>query len=389
MTGSRRLIERLALPLAGLLVAAACGGAPTAGGPAQRTVKVAIIMPLTGPNAAIGLGLRNAARLALDQANATNAIPGVRIEILELDDESKPESGVAAATKAGSDPDVIGAIAQYNSPVMLASIPKYHEMGLLAINPGSVNFRITKSGFREILRLPATDIGQTDSAAEFATKILAKKAFSVIDDKTNYGQSLREQFVKGVEKRGGRILSSDGIAVGEKDFTALLTKLKGLAPEHVYFGGLSTEAGLIKSQMLKLGISATFQSGTGIWSDTFITVAGREAAEGSFCSANLLPLDSYPGGKKFLEDYQKAGFREPMEAYGPYGYAAGQLMVEALRRAGPGADRPKLVETARGIKGFDTLFGKVSIDDEGQLQPELNYIYWVKGGKWVPYDRQP
>ena len=377
---------RAAMALLSLLtiLAVGCQAAPSAG-PGEKTAKIAIIMPLTGPNAGLGLGLRNSAKLALQQAN----IPGLKIELTELDDESKPESGVAAATKAGSDPAVVGSIVHYNSPVMLAGIPKYHELGLLAINPGSVNWRITKSGFKEIIRLPAPDTGQSEAAAEFATNIIGMKTFALIDDKTNYGQSLREQFGAGVEKRGGTIVSTDGIAVGDKDFTALLTKIKGLNPEMVYFGGLSTEAGLIKNQMQRLEMPAKFMSGTGIWSDTYIKTAGNEAAEGTFCMANLLPLESYPGGRAFLEAYTQADFKEPYEAYGPYGYAAGQVMAEALRRSLPNPTRERLVEAAREIQELDTLFGKISIDSEGQMQPELNYVYTVRDGQWVPADRQP
>ncbi|QBD81717.1 branched-chain amino acid ABC transporter substrate-binding protein [Ktedonosporobacter rubrisoli] len=377
-----RAFFTLFLALSCLLVA--CSG-PGAKG--VTTINVALIFPLTGPNAALGLGLRNAAQLAINQANAAHSIPGVFIQTVQMDDESKPESGIEAATKAGSDQSILAAIAHYNSPVMLATIPKYHQLNLPVINPGSVNNHITKSGFREIVRLPTDDTFQSESAAAFAVNVLKVKNVALIDDKTNFGQSLREQFGTDVAKQGVKILSIDSIAVGDRDFRALLTKIKASKPDLIYFGGLTTEGGLLRLQMKELGMDAYFLGSTGMWSDTFIKVATSQAAEGTFASGLTQPLELYPGGKAFMDAYANAGFKEPYETFGIYGYVAGQLVVEAIKRGG--TTRAKFINALRSIKDFSSVLGKVRIGANGQLQPEQNWIYEVKDGKWVLYEKQP
>lgn len=231
--------------------------------------------------------------------------------------------------------------------------------------------------FSELSRLIITSVIM---GIRFAIQIKGYKTFFLIDDNTAYGKSVVKFFKEYAIKYGGEILGEESIRVGEKDFTAVLTKAKQLKPDVIYFGGLATEGALIKLQMFKLGLKAEFFSPGGIFSQSFIDAAG-EAAEGTMCFAEGLPLEKIPGGLKFIEDYKKAGFKDPYEAFGIFGYVSAQVLIEAIEKAGPNR-RAVIEEMKKGT--YDTAIGKVSFDEYGENKLRMMSFHIVKNGQWVP-----
>lgn len=349
-----------------------------------QTVKIAAILPVTGANAAIGIGMMNSIELAVDQANKSGNLGGLRVELVKLDDAATPSVGVSAALKAASDPSVIAAIAHWSSGVALATNDIFHRHGLVNLVPAAVHHKITlEKGYAEIFRITPHDLKQMRFAAEVTVKVRGHKRIFVLDDNTTYGKSLATNFVRYASEMVGKevIVGTDSISVGEKDFTAVLTRVKALAPDLLFFGGVVTEAGLIRSQMVKLGVQAGFQSGSGVYSETFLKVAGP-AAEGVVLTALEPPIDQLPGGSDFIQAYREAGYGKPFESYGIFAYASAQVVLEAIRRAGP--DRRAIIEAMkRGT--FDTAIGRVSFDQNGDNNLNILYAYEVKGGKFVPF----
>lgn len=347
-------------------------------------VKIAFIGPLSGGTASNGLGGRNSFLLALRQRNASGTLK-YRYEPVVLDDECKPTVGVQAALKAGSDPDVIAAVAHYCSVVAIATVDTYHKLGLPAMVWGAVLPDITYGNdYIEITRVNGTLDIQNKFAAEFAIKRLGFKTFCVLHDTSDYGRGHARYFIPAVEALGGRILSQDGINLGQTDFTAELTKIKALKPEVLYFGGLTPEGIRIKVQMDKLGIRAQFQGTSGIKSDTF-NEAAKESAEGVYCFAEAPPVEDLPKGREFMEAYKKAGFEEPWEAYGPFAYAAANLVIDAVEKVGP--DRAKVAQALKRTRKEDTILGPVEFDEHGQNIIPLITPYVSQDGTWVPWDR--
>jgi branched-chain amino acid transport system substrate-binding protein len=175
----------------------------------------------------------------------------------------------------------------------------------------------------------------------------------------------------------------DGTAKDQKDYTAELTKIKALNPEVIYFGGLTPDGVRVKVQMDKLGIKAQLQGTSGIKSDTFNEAAGP-SAEGVYCFVEGAPTERLPGGKKFMEAYQKAGFPEPWEAYGPFAYVATHLIIDAIEEVGP--DRAKVAQKLKRTKKQDTIIGPVEFDEYGQNTVSLITTYVSQDGKWVVWE---
>jgi branched-chain amino acid transport system substrate-binding protein len=369
-------------------LAGAAGGAalllwPRAAAAQKKPVKLAFIGPLTGGTASNGLGGRNSFLLAVQERNA-DPKGKYHYETEILDDECKPTVAVQAALKASSDPAVIAGVTHYCSVTAIATVDTYHKAGMPAMVWGAVLPEITYGHtYVEITRVNGTMINQNQVAADFAVKTLGFRTFALIHDTTDYGRAHAKYFGEYVERAGGKILSVQGTAKDQKDYAAELTRAKADRPEVVWYGGLTPDGVRVKVQMDKLGVRAQFQGTSGIKSDTFNETAGA-SAEGSLAFVEGAPTEKLPGGRRFLEAYAKAGFREPSEAYGPFAYVAANLVIDAIEEVGP--DRAKVAAKLKRTRKPDTIIGPVEFDEHGQNTVPLISKYVSQDGKWVLWE---
>jgi branched-chain amino acid transport system substrate-binding protein len=350
---------------------------------AKDKVKVAFIGPLTGGVAANGVGGRNSAELAVRLRNADENAK-YEYEFFALDDECKPNVGVQVATKAASDREVVAGVTHYCSAVAIGTVDVYHKFGLPIVVWGAVLPDITYGNeYPEIHRVNGTMINQNETAAEFMTKELGYKTWVIIHDTTDYGQGHKKYFSENLEKSGGEILGVFGVTADQQDFTAELTQAKSLDPEVIYFGGLTPLGVRIRSQMEKLGIDAQFEGTSGIVSDAYLEGLG-ELAEGTLAFREGAPTEKLPGGQYFMEQYDQAGFDQPAEAYGPFAFAAMNLVLDTIEEIGP--DRKKVRDALNGVSGRDSIVGEISFDDHGQNSVALITKFVAQDGKWTVWE---
>jgi branched-chain amino acid transport system substrate-binding protein len=363
-----------------LLALLILGSGISLGGPAQ-VVRIGFIGPLSGPSAPQGLAARNAFDLAIREANALRNFP-YRVEGIALDDASDPATGRAAAIKIASDATVIAGIGHWNSPVAFATIEVFHQFGMPFIIWCAIHPDLTRQGYIEIVRMCPTLEVETNAGVSWILKNLRLKNWSVVHDTTTYGLSTRDSFVGTLRGFGGRVVSVDGINVGDRDFSALISRLKNLEPEGVYFGGLVTEAALFRVQMVRAGLEAVFFGIGGIFYDRFIEIAGN-AAEGTVVSTAGVPIEKRPGGLRFIEAYRRSGYREPLGPYAEFAYDGTNVILDALRRVGP--DRKRMIQAIREGK-YRGVVGDFGFDREGQSTVRDTAIYVVENGKWVLWE---
>ncbi len=349
---------------------------------AKDKVKVAFIGPLTGGVSAVGVGGRNSAELAVQLRNAD---PSARYEyeLVTQDSECKPNVGVQAATKVASDKSIIGLVGHYCSAVAMGAVDIYHKFNLPMSVWGAVLPDVTYGNdYKEIHRVNGTMINQNDVAAKFMTD-QGYKTWVVLYDTTDYGKGHNKYFTEYLAKNGGEILADFGVSSDQQDFTAELTKAKQLNPDVIFFGGLTPLGVRIRAQMEKLGITAQFQGASGIKSDSFIDGVG-ELSEGVVSFLEGAPVDKLPGGQYFIEKYKAAGFAESEEAYGPFAFAAMNLILDGIEEVGP--NRKKLTKYLGKIQDHDSIVGKISFDDHGQNTVAAITKYVVQDGKWVVWE---
>lgn len=364
---------------AALAVALAAVPLPAA---AKDKVKVAFIGPLTGGTAANGLGGRNSADLAVRLRNADPKAK-YEYELVVLDDECKPNVAVQQATKAGADRGIIASVSHYCSVAAIAAVDTYNRLGLPMVVWGAVLPDITyRNKYPEVHRVNGTMINQNEVAAKFMTG-LGFKTWVVIHDTTDYGKGHNEYFSKSVKADGGQILGTFGVTADQQDFTAELTQAKALNPEVIYFGGLTPIGIRLRSQMDKVGLNAVFEGTSGIKSDAYIQGLGP-LAEGSLSFIEGAPIDKLPGGKYFQEQYDKAGYKEPPEAYGAFAFVAMQLILDKIEEVGP--DRKKVTDALGKVVNYDSIVGPVTFDDHGQNTVPLITKFVAQDGKWLVWE---
>jgi branched-chain amino acid transport system substrate-binding protein len=349
---------------------------------AKDKVKVSFIGPLTGGTAANGIGGRNSADLAVKLRNADPKAK-YEYELVVLDDECKPNVSVQVATKAGTDRSIVASVSHYCSVAAIAAVETYNRLGLPMVVWGAVLPDVTyRNKFPEVHRVNGTMINQNEVAAKLMTSLGFKRWVS-IHDTTDYGKAHNQYFSQYTKANGGEILGTFGVTADQQDFTAELTSAKSLNPQVIYFGGLTPIGIRIRSQMDRLGLNAVFQGTSGIKSDAYIQGLGP-LAEGSLSFIEGAPIEKLPGGKFFQEQYDKAGYKEPPEAYGAFAFAAMQLVLDRIEQVGP--DRKKLTAALSNTKDYDSIVGPVTFDDHGQNTVPLISKYVAQDGKWVIWE---
>lgn len=380
----KMMVFLLALALTVALVAG-CGGGKAPAGKEEKPVKVVFIGPLTGPNAAQGVGARNSFMLAINQANEAGVLP-FKIEVIDYDDESKPATGASVAQKAVADPDVVAASGHWNSPVAEATIPIFKEAKLPFIIWGAIRPNLTApENYPYVTRVCPTQAQENLPLAKFVMEDLGWKKWAIISDTSTYGKSNTEAWTEEAKKYSGtQIVSLDEIQVGQTDFRPILSKIKNMNVDAVYFGGVVMEAALVRRQMVELGMKNVPMVGiSGIVDDKFVETAGAEAAEGVIATKPGRAITKMPGGQAFVEAYEKAGYSEPYGAYGPYAYDAANIIIAALKQVGP--DPAKLVDAIANIT-YEGLLGTTTFNDFGQTNNVVSTIFVIQDGKFVDWD---
>ena len=353
--------------------AAACG-------PREKIVKIAVATPLTGDSGAEGQGMKRAVIMAIEEANASRRFP-YKLAAAPFDDRADPKEAVNVANLIISDPRIVAVVGHYTSGCSIPAAKVYARAPIAMISPGATNPEVTAQqlspdwiGPRVVFRDLPTDDVQGAYTAEFVFKRLGKRRMALLHDKTPYGQGLVEQFQATFQSLGGKIASLDGVSVGDRDFKALLTRIRSdpSDPEGVYFGGYYTEAGLLLVQMRELGMKEpfVFVSDDAAQSPVLYEVAG-DAADGAYLATAGVPVEELPGARDFVAAYKKrwTGSSEGLKPFDHFAYEATNIVLAALERAGA-PDREKLLAALPGTR-YRGILGETVFDSKGDT---LNHI---------------
>lgn len=360
------------------LILAGCGKTES------DAIKIGSASPLTGPQAHIGVDIRNGVALAIDDLNARGfEIAGkkVRFALVAEDDEANPTKATTVAQKL-VDSGVVAVVGHFNSGASIPASRIYANAGIPQISPSSTNPKYTQQGFKTTFRVVANDNQQGPTLARFAIDKLHVKTIAVIDDSTAYGQGLADTFAKTAAAEGARIVTREHTTDKDTDFRAILTKIKGLNPDLIMFGGIDPQAAPMVRQMAALGLAAKFIGGDGMQTPNFIKLAG-DAAEGVMASMPGLPKEQMPGGKDFVARYKKK-FGTEVELFAPMGYDAVMVIAQAMKRAGSSEPAKFLPEIAK--TDYQGVIGPIAFDDKGDLRNAPVTVYVVKNGKWEPLE---
>jgi branched-chain amino acid transport system substrate-binding protein len=347
---------------------------------ANAQIKLGVAGPMTGSNAAFGAQLKNGVDQAVADINAAGGILGQQITVSVGDDVSDPKQGVSVANKFVGD-GIKLVVGHFNSGVTMPASEVYAENGMLMISPSATNPKITERGLWNAFRTCGRDDQQGAVAADYIVAKLAGKKVAVVHDKTTYGQGLADETKKAMNAKNVKEVLYEGVNTGEKDYSALVSKIKATGADVVYWGGLHTEGGLIVRQMRDQGLKTVLMSGDGITSDEFATIGGP-GVEGTLMTFPPDPRNR-PEAKDVVAKYRAKNINP--ESYTLYSYAAVQIMAEAAKRASS-ADPKKMAEAMRAGQAFKTVIGDITFDKKGDItRPDYVMYTWKKVGDKVTY----
>ena len=304
-------------------IAVAFGAALTASA-ALADISVGIAGPITGQLAAYGEQYTQGAKKAVADINAAGGVNGEKLTLEVGDDACDPKQAVNVANQLASK-GVKFVAGHFCSGSSIPASKVYEDEGILMITPASTNPKLTEEGGWNVARVCGRDDAQGKVAGAFLAKTYAGKKIAVIDDKSAYGKGLADETRKAMNAAGLKEVMNELINAGEKDYSALVSKLKDAGVDALYFGGYHPEAGLILKQMSEQGLNAKMFSGDSMNAAELWTIAGPASTNLFFTFAP--EPRNFETAKKVVDEFKASGY-DP-EGYTLYTYAAFQMYKAA------------------------------------------------------------
>ncbi len=396
-------VKAAAVVAAGLLLLTACGTnkeeTPAGGGNNQAScdtskgkLVIGVISPQSGELSALGLGIKNAADLAVNEANEKCTVKGYELAVQAEDDQKNPQLGAQAATKLASTPNVVGVVSTLNSSVSQSVQPILDQAGILQISPANTNDTLTKGEdfesapkrpYKTYFRTCTVDSLQGPYAADYMIEKAGKKNVAIITDGLTYGEGLADTFSKRAEEKGAKIVTRQKIGEKDTDFSSVIAAVKPFKPDAVYFGGQYPQAGPLSKQLAGAGLNIPVMGGDGIFDDNYIKLGGKD---GDLATSVGAPTEELDSAKAFVDAYGKAGYKEGFSAYGAFAYDAANAIIGSVAKTVGDKEwsdsmREDLVK-AVGEYDAEGATGKVSFDEFGDSTNKVLTVYQVTGGKW-------
>ncbi len=338
-------------------------------------IKIASQTPLSGPQSALGIGIRNGAELAVAQWSEKL---GVQITLDARDDQATADVGASNANAIAADQSILCVAGHLNSGVALAALPTYKQASLTMISPANTNPKITDEWGGTAYRIVGRDDVQGVVAENFVRDTLKAKTVYILHNKQAYGQGIADIFRKQAEADGITVLGFEGTEE-TATFDAILTPILAAQPDAVFFGGEYPQAGPILKQMREKGIQAAFIGPDGMDNAEFSTLAG-EAGIGSHYTTIAGPPSLFPAAAQFQADYQ-AKYGSAAPPFSPQGYDAASLCMVAIAKAAEAAGgtptRQQVNDAVKTIGTFEGVTGSVTFDAKGDRVPATYYILKV------------
>jgi branched-chain amino acid transport system substrate-binding protein len=390
------MLTRRKAALAGIALAATAIAVPSAFA-ADQVIKIGMDLSLTGADAESAIRVRNAIFMAIDAANEGGGIPGYKIEPVVLDDgtatagQYDPAQAATNARKMVADRDVVGALGPEMSGAGKAMAPILSMGGLATITPSSTNPDISDPKFAQqfrpagkpiYFRTVTTDAYQGPNMANFYADVLKVKSVFVLDDSGAYGVGMADAFQKRAEEKGIKVLGRDRLDPKAADYTAILTKIKSLEPDALYYGGVGQAGVKLAKQAYDIIPKVVKGGGDGVVGPAMLVAVGYPANEGWYGTR----ASPHAVGDQKAQQFVDAYFRKyniPADDYTITSYDAALVMIDAIKRVGATgkAVTREAVRDALQAANVPTIQGVISFDENGDLKDRTVSVFQIQQDK--------
>ncbi|MBP2678960.1 MAG: Extracellular ligand-binding receptor [Deltaproteobacteria bacterium] len=347
-----------------------------------ETVKVGVLLPLTGSQAKFGEIEKRSYEMAAEEINAKGGVNGKKVELLFEDDTGKPDVGRSGVEKLISREKVPVITGGYSSSVTAAAAPVAQQFKVpFVICTGSAD-DVTEKGYDYVFRVnpPASEY---PNAIKSFLQGVAKdvKTVALLYENSAFGQSSSKSFEKDATELGLKIVVKEGYQAGAIDFIPILTKVKAANPDMIYMVSYVMDASLLMRQSKELRINPKMfvGGGAGFTLPEFAKSAG-DASDGVFSATLWVDTLPFPGAKEYAANFRKK-FGSETEYHGAEAYATMYVVADALKRAK--SITPKDVRDALATTDMKTAFGPVKFISYGkktqQNKLDTYMVQWQKG----------
>jgi branched-chain amino acid transport system substrate-binding protein len=359
-----------------------------------KSVTIGIDLTLTGADAETAIQSRGAALMAIDDCNANGGPGGYHLSALVLDDgtatagQYDPAQAAINARKFAADRSVIACVGPQSSAPAKAMAAIFSAANLATLTPSATNPDLTDPKFSQLyrpqglpvfFRLVTTDAWQGPNMANFLADTLKVKSVFVLDDSGAFGIGLAQAFERQAQKRGMNLLGRDRLDPKAADYTSILTKIKSLAPDALYFGG-DTQAGVkLAKQGYEIIPTIIKASGDGLVDTTMLTGAGFPAAEGWYCTLASPHVIESPSAQDWVNRFVARTGVQPSD-YSITTYDCVWVIADAIRRvaaAGATPDRATVRDAIQTTK-LTALQGEISFDANGDLNQHAVSVFQIR-----------
>jgi branched-chain amino acid transport system substrate-binding protein len=390
--------------VAAALTLTACGASGSSPGDCDTgrgTLTVGLIAPLSGELANVGAGMRNAADLAVRQANDRCAVPGYRLALDARDDRADPATGAEAARQLVTNPDLVGVVGTYNSSTAQAVQPVLGDAGVVQVSPGNTNVSLTRGAnpvtaplrqYQTYFRVVATDAVQGPLAANHLAAT-GRTRVAVVSDGNTYGEGIAGEFVKQFQTRGGQVVLRQTLPAtapaSARDAT--VAAVRAARPQAVFYGGEYPAGGPLSEALA--GAGGPVMGGDGMVNPGYAAAGGQDGDLGTSVGA---PPETLPSAQSFIAAYRAAGYAESYGEYGAFSFDAANVVIGAVATVVNGRgggewspDQRPAVDQAVASTDQDGVTGPISFDRFGDVSADAVAVYRLVGGRWIPERTQP
>lgn len=375
-------MKKRSLILSGLLgislFLTGCASNQSSGSTSSKdSIKIGWVGPLTGPTSTDGTLSRNAAQLAIEQFNKDGGVDGEKVELVAEDDQGKPEEALKSVQKLINSDKVTGIVGGGYSGPMKTVTPKVQAAKVPMVVAYAVHPDITKGG-DYVNRVIYTADVQGKAMADYAVNDLKKKNIAVLYVDIDYGISIYSAFKDEAKKLGANIVIEKPFKMGDKDFSSVLTAVKGAKPDALYVVGYYNEAAGIVTQSKELGINAQFLGVDGFDSPKFLEL-GKENTQGATFTTSFYATDAREAVQNFVKAWHDKYKDSEPDMLSSQSFDATEVILEAMKKAG--TDRGKLAKAINETKDFEGTSGKISFNAQHEVVKPVIFMT-VKDGKF-------
>ncbi|MEO0277679.1 MAG: ABC transporter substrate-binding protein [candidate division WOR-3 bacterium] len=345
---------------------------------AAETIKIGLSAPITGNYAEFGENFQYAVQMAVDKINAEGGIRGKKVEVIVMDSKSDPKEAAIIAQRFAQDPEILAVIGDFTSTASLAGAPIYERYGVVQLSPTASHPDFAPSG-----EYMFGIVGTQDAEGPFNAKYIAKeylglKSVGIIYINNDWGNVTKDRFAKAAQENGIEVTMAQPFLEGERDFNAILTKIRQTNPEGLFIAAMYNEASLICQQIRKMGWNVKLLAPSSVFSDSLLKLGG-EAVEGLVTNTFFALNDPDPRVQEFIQEFRRRAGRDP-NLHAACAYDAMMLIAEAIRKAG--FNRKAIRDALAETKDFQGITGSITFTPVGDVVRKYK-IMVVENGQWV------